>query len=285
MSKAAGTVKKDVEKYFPHDINTRQSREIMKLLLDLSWEGYGIWWAIVEYMHQNQFAVDDESLLAYELRCDVEIIHKIMNNYGLFHVEEGCYISDRILRNLNYREEKSEERVLAAQIKWLLADFRKYYEEEFGTKPVLTKEEVESLKNFYSLIPDLRDKLRDIFYTLHNLKFDTDVNFKPCANWLLSKNNLARLVNGEFGKLKHKKTAKELKEEEKQSKQEQAEIDANNAELQTKMNSIYNKSDAIDFVVVHTLFGAKTIINPIVKPLCQKFDITVKELEDRHACS
>lgn len=279
MAKASSKDKKAVEPFFSHDIGTRQNGSIIKLLMELGWEGYGLWWAIVEYMHRNEFPVTDESVVAYELRSNNAIIHKIMNNYDLFKIENGLYISDRILRNLDYRETKSEQSQEAANIRWLLVAFNKAYEREFGERPVLSTEEVEALKRYDNKIDDFRNKLPDIIYTLKGLKFETDINFKPCANWLLAKNNLARLVHGEFGKLKHRKTEKEIQEEQK--KKEQEEKERNHSDFSEQLEKICNKIDALDLVSNYvTKQSGRLFIMPPLKKLMEKFDITEKEVEE-----
>lgn len=275
---------KIIEPYFSHDISSRQDSAILRLLMKLGWEGYGLFWAIVEYMHKNQFAIEDEPLIAYELRAKQEKIHQIMNDFGLFKKVEGYYISDRILRNLNYVEQKNEDKKQAANVRWLLSTFNKAYLEFFDEEPILSSEEIETLKNYNEKIDDLKGKIRDIIYTLKNLKFDTKSNFKPCANWLLKDNNLARLVNGEFGPLKHKKTQKEIKEEEKQQqiarnqKKEPSELDSKIMALSTReetLNFIFNyyKDSKITF------WGNKAYIIPSLRPVMKRFGITDEELK------
>lgn len=238
----------NVNPFFSHDIGTRQSSEIKKLLIAMGWEGYGLWWAIVEYMHRNPFPIEDETVLAYDLRCDKEKIHQIMNDFGLFEIQEGHYVSNRILRNLNYRNQKSNQTQEAANARWIVATFIKLYEAEFAETPALTPPETKCLKEYARTIDNLKEKLPDILYTLKNLKFKDIPNFKPCANWLLAKNNLARLVNGEFGKLQHKKTEEELQEEKEALAQEEAELNQP-TELELQMAEITNKEEALNLLI------------------------------------
>ena len=274
---------KIIEPFFSHDIGSRQDNSIIRLLIKLGWEGYGLFWAIVEHMHKNPFAVEDESLIAYELRVDEEKIHQIMNDFGLFRVEEGFYISDRILRNLNYVEQKNEDKKQAANVRWLLSSFNKAYVEFFNEEPILSTQEVESLKKYNDKIPELRNKMRDIIYTLKCIKFDTDINFKPCANWLLKDNNLGRLLNGEFGPVKHKKTEKELREE--QRKQREAEQKRNEpSEFEIRMQNIQSREDAMAFIFDHykdkTLLFArnKAMIVPTFRPIMERYGIVDDDL-------
>ena len=253
-------------------------------------EGYGIYWLIVEFMHQNTFIVGEEELLAFKFRVDVEKIKSVMNNFQLFRIEEretdSVYISDRILRNLNYVEQKNEDKKQAANVRWLLSAFNKAYIEFFEEEPILQPSEIECLKKYNEKIPDLKNKLRDIIYTLKGLKFDTDVNFKPCANWLLKDNNLARLLNGEFGKLKHKKTEKELKEEQRKLQLEEQKRNEP-SELELQIERILNKNEALDFIANFyadrkvVINGGRALILPTLRRLTEKFDIAEREVIER----
>ncbi|MBR3654873.1 MAG: hypothetical protein IKN62_05530 [Elusimicrobia bacterium] len=284
--------------YFSHDESASQDGKILKMFRDfrkmskeMSQEelesfvavgAYGIFWRIVEFMHGNNLLVDDIDVLADDLRIDTKFVKQILDDYDLFHIEDDCYISDRIMRNLNKQQAKSENSRVAVQTRWLLSDFDKNYEDVFGKKPILSSEEIEALKKYSSQIEDLREKLPDLIYTLKGLKFETDTKFIPTANWLLKGNNLLRLYNGEFGKLKHKKTAKEIEEEQKKALEKQAEQSKDEIEFTTQINSIYNKSDAIAFIakrIPHNADG-KLFINPSLKPLCEKFDIIDREIKD-----
>jgi CRISPR/Cas system-associated protein endoribonuclease Cas2 len=275
------TEEKIIKPYFSHDYSPRADKKILKLFISMGAEGYGLFWLIIEYMHQNDFAVEDEELLAYDFRTTADKIHKIMNEFDLFYIENGYYMSARVLRNLNYVEQKNEDKRQAANVRWLLSAFNKSYKEFFGSEPILQPNEIESLKKYNEKIPNLREQLRDILYTLKNLKFDTDINFKPCANWLLADNNLARLVNGEFGKLKHKKTAKELKEEQKQLallEQKKNQPD----EIDIKCQAVTNREDAIQLLLenIRPMNNGRLFIIPTYQAVMDRFGISNSEIKE-----
>jgi len=280
---------KIIKPFFSHDYAPLEDKNLLKLFITLGAEGYGIYWLIVEFMHQNTFVVGEEELLAYKIHVDVAKIKRVMNDFQLFHIEERedeereekeyVYISDRILRNLNYVEQKNEDKKEAANVRWLLSAFNKAYVEFFDEEPILEPEEIETLKKYSKKIPDLKEKLRDILYTLRNLKFDTDVNFIPCANWLLKDNNLARLVNGEFGSLKHKETEKEIRARQKQLEAQRAE-EEKPSELELQIERISGKQEAIDYIN-HYYEGKEINVRfmlPQIKDLMKKFDIINKEI-------
>ena len=117
--------------YFSHDYTPLEDKNLLKLFIAKGVEGYGLYWLIVEFMHQNTFAVGEENLLAFKFRTDTEKIKSVMNDFQLFHIEEHedkkIYVSDRIQRNLDYAEEKNKDKKQAANIRWLLAAFNKAY--------------------------------------------------------------------------------------------------------------------------------------------------------------
>lgn len=111
--------------YFSHDIATKSDEKIIRLMFDfrknkkeipehilrelVPLAAYGIYWGIIEYLHENTLKVDELEMLSDVLRVDVEILEKILNNYDLFKIKDGAYISERVLRNLKLQEEKSEK--------------------------------------------------------------------------------------------------------------------------------------------------------------------------------
>lgn len=278
---------KIIRPFFSHDYTPLEDKNLLKLFITMGAEGYGIYWLVVEFMHQNTFIVGEEELLAFKFRVDVEKIKRVMNEFQLFRIEEretdSVYISDRILRNLNYVEQKNEDKKQAANVRWLLSSFNKAYVEFFGEEPILQPSEIESLKKYNEKIPDLKAKLRDIIYTLKNLKFDTKTNFKPCANWLLKDNNLARLLNGEFGKLEHCKTQKEIETEKQMIKQQQQE-DEKPTELQIAIDNVTNKQQALDLIAEFykdkklIMSRNKIVILPTLRILLSKFHISEQEV-------
>lgn len=287
--------------WFEHDENAsndgkilkmfRDFRKLVKTLDDRDKEdlavlgSYAIFWRIAEYMHGDLLAVDEADVIADDLRIDTRFVEMILKDYELFREENGYYISDRVLKNLERRKEKSKKNSDAVNIRWLLYAFNEAYKEFFKEEPVLTSKEIESLKNYAKKIPDLKDKLRDIIYTLSTLKFEkADIKFVPCANWLLKDNNLARIYNGEFGNLKHKPTEKELKE--KQRKEAEIEAERNRpSELEEKCFACSGKAEALSIIKSYyedkekpKVFQGRLMTLPTLKTLLERFDITNKEV-------
>jgi len=282
--------------YFPHDFFADKDEKIEKMFFyyrknidkfqndfiksNFFLASFGLFWLVVQYLHYNSLSLDDLSMLADNFRVDEEFLRSVISDFGLFEIDKtGLIISKRVLKNLDGIFEKSNKNKSAAETRWLLSAFNKAYAEFFGEKPLLQPEEIETLKKYNTQIPDFREKLRDILYTLKELKFDTDINFKPCANWLLKDNHLARLVNGEFGKLKHKPTEKEIKEEQRKQEEEKSEAEMP-TELDLKIQFCETKQEALEIIADYysdkklPIAGKKLVVPPIFKTgLMKKFDI------------
>ena len=277
--------------YFSHDQDARGDDKIKEMFFDFrkvvkgidisdlkalaGISCYTIYWAIVEYMHRNAFYEKDVELMADDLRISPEFVQKVLNDYGLFHNAGEAYISDRVIANLSKQKEKSETNKRAANIRWTMSFYNKAYKAEFGITPVLSDEEIDNLIKYSETIEDFKKILPDILYTLKFIQVSKDIKFNPRSNWLLTKNNLAKVLHGEFGKLRHKKTAKELKAEQDKQAQLQAQLESEDFDL----NSFDSKADALCYIAEH--FRAKNfnILPPYIKALMQKFDITKKDIE------
>lgn len=111
--------------YFSHDIYSRQDPKIRKMLMhyrqtssEKALSAYGLFWHIVEDMHIDNYPVDELDMFADSYRCDVKFLKEILENFDLFHQENGYYISDRVVRNIKEQEEKSKKAKNSAAKRW-----------------------------------------------------------------------------------------------------------------------------------------------------------------------
>lgn len=279
------------ETYFQHDHYARQDPKIKKMLAhfrktdeNTAKASICVFWWVIEDMHTNDYPVTSLEAFADDYRCDINFLKSILEDFDLFRIENDCYVSDRVLKNLEEQEEKAKQKQSAANVRWLLSSFNKAYKEFFKEEPILKPEEIKALKEYSNQIPDLKEKLRDIIYTLKELKFDKNINFKPCANWLLKANNLARLVNGEFGTLKHMKSEDEIKQEQEELKQKKIK-NSKPSELELKIKDITTKEEACNLLITEFDTSKPIFINkgeivgrPLLKKVMKDFNITEKEL-------
>ena len=103
--------------YFSHDYNARNDMKIKKLIIMHGYEGYGLFWALIEDLYQNDNAMLlDYECIAYDLRTSSDIIESIVNDFDLFEVEEDTFDSLSVQRRLLKRIEISEKRANAGRI-------------------------------------------------------------------------------------------------------------------------------------------------------------------------
>lgn len=281
--------------YFSHDQDARGDDKITEMMFAfrklaknlerseleslIPLASYGIYWAIIEYMHRNSFQDKDVELLADTLRIDTKFLMSILEDFRLFGHLDGEYVSNRVLKNLEKQKEKSAKAKKSAEVRWLLQLYERTYKDIFGIKPILGEDEKLKLINYSNAIENFKDILPDILYTLKDIKFDGNVKYNPRSNWLLSENNLTKVLHGEFGKLKHKKTKEEIKAEE-EAKKAEAESKSKPSAIDIEMNSIINKIDAIEFIAKRN-YQHPQFINPSHKDLMKRFDITTAEITTR----
>jgi len=105
--------------YFTHDYNTRNDIKIKKLLARFGLLGYGIFWAIIEELYNNANALPlDYECLAFDLRCEVDVVKSVINDFELFNLEGDTFKSLSVERRLKVREEKSKKAKESANARW-----------------------------------------------------------------------------------------------------------------------------------------------------------------------
>ena len=258
-----------VEPYFSHDVSSRQDRSIILLLDEMGYEGYGLFWAVVEFMHRNKLRVGEERLIAGKEYSDK--VKQVLNDFELFRVEDDEYISDRILRNISKQEEKSKKASAAATAKWAMSALKTAHIEVFGIEPIL--EEVKKFLTYINRIPDLKDRLCDVLYTTQKLKFENKPDFVGSINWLLKETHLTQMLHGGFGEIKSWQKHKEWqKKQEQKDKQGLTDFD---------IDTVGSVVDAKELVLSHSHFDKtknQFIVEPQYVGLIDKFELSRKEL-------
>jgi hypothetical protein len=111
-------MKKDTY-YFSHDYNARTDIKIKRLIAKHGYEGYGLYWAIIEDLYQNANALpmDCESI-AFDLRTNENIVNSIINDFDLFIINDGLFGSLSVQRRLIERDERSSKARDSAFKRW-----------------------------------------------------------------------------------------------------------------------------------------------------------------------
>lgn len=130
--------------YFPHDFNARTDIKIKKLLFKLGYEGYGIFWALVEDLYNNANALPTHyDILAFELRTQSDKVQSVVNDFDLFVVKDGYFSSNSIENRLNDRKEKSVKASMSAKKRWQDANVMRTHSESNAIKERKGKEKKE----------------------------------------------------------------------------------------------------------------------------------------------
>lgn len=108
--------------YFSHDSNARDDEKILAMRIDLGWEAYGLYWALIEmlrdasdYMLKANFKV-----LAFSLHTTPDLLQQIICSYGLFSfTEDGdSFFSHSLTKRMEEKEIVSKKRRASAGNRW-----------------------------------------------------------------------------------------------------------------------------------------------------------------------
>lgn len=169
--------------YFSHDYNTRSDEKIKKLIYEHGFEGYGLYWAIIEELYQNANAMRLEcERIAYELRTDKERIASIINDFDLFVVDGEFFHSKSIEKRLKMRSEKSRKASESAKARWSNANAMRTHSERNAIKESKGKEnKVNVFKE-----PTVKE-IQSEFSELDAQRFH---DFYSSKGWMIGKNKM-----------------------------------------------------------------------------------------------
>jgi len=100
--------------YFPHDYNAKNDPKCQALINDFNYEGYGLYWRIIEIMHEQGGKIKKFPKLydglAYQFNIKKELLVKLieamLHEYELLLQDENYIWSNRVLRNIEERKQK-----------------------------------------------------------------------------------------------------------------------------------------------------------------------------------
>jgi len=101
--------------YFSHDSNSRHDHNILHLRSKYGWEGYGLFWAVVEILRDidgYKYPKRKMSLLAFELQYPAaeQFINDCIHEFELFVEDEDSFWSESLLRRMERCEEICQKR-------------------------------------------------------------------------------------------------------------------------------------------------------------------------------
>ena len=108
--------------YFPHFSNARSDSKILRLRRLLSFEGYAIYFMLLEVLREQtdfKYPLDMIDELCFDFRTEREKVMAVINNFDLFDIDDaGKFFSPKQIFYLMPYIEKSERAKAAAEIRW-----------------------------------------------------------------------------------------------------------------------------------------------------------------------
>ena len=86
------------QSYFSHDIYTRENLKIKKLISTHGMQGYGVFWAVVEFLHNNnnRLSMDELGIVAHDLGVDIKIVESVVKDFKFFVIRKSVISSNRV---------------------------------------------------------------------------------------------------------------------------------------------------------------------------------------------
>ena len=94
--------------YITHDLGARNDPKLMDLQMEMGGQGLGIFWCLVEMLWENGgYIPANYRSIAFALRwCKPAEVEKVVNNFGLFQIEDGQIFSRSALERINHKKDK-----------------------------------------------------------------------------------------------------------------------------------------------------------------------------------
>ena len=187
--------------YFNHDSSARLDIRVIKLRSELSYEGYGLFWAVLEllFTEENKLPVDDYNTIAFGLQCDPNILKRVIEDFDLFSIEDGYFYSRRLNKHLEDINSKSLKAKENANKRWNNATAVRPQCDTSASKSKSSSNSIVKKSNYYNDIsfPDYYDihyakrieqdvnKTKEYHKHLESLGYIKDINnYNGQAKWI-----------------------------------------------------------------------------------------------------
>ena len=148
--------------YFNHDSVARLDIRVIKLRSKLGYEGYGIFWAVLEllFTEENKLCIEDYDSLAFGLQCDPKILKQVIEDFDLFVVEDGCFYSRRLNNHIEEINNKSNKAKQSINKRWNNTNVIRTYNDSNTSK--VNKSKVNKSKSIEERIIDFKKSIQSI---------------------------------------------------------------------------------------------------------------------------
>ncbi len=150
--------------YFNHDSVARLDIRLIKLRSKLAYEGYGIFWAVLEllFTEENKLCVEDYDSLAFGLQCDAKVLKQVIEDFDLFVVEDGCFYSRRLNNHIEEINNKSNKAKESINKRWNNTNVIRTYNDSNTSKVNKSISKVKKSKSIEERIIDFKKSIQSI---------------------------------------------------------------------------------------------------------------------------
>lgn len=107
--------------YFPHFSNARNDRKIRRMIKKQGLESYAVYFMILEVLREQdefKYPMHDIDLLADEFNTTDDMVKNVIEDFGLFKLENGHFFSPRLNEYMTPYLEKKERARNASLKRW-----------------------------------------------------------------------------------------------------------------------------------------------------------------------
>ena len=196
--------------YLQHQSNSFTDIKIIKMRSKLGIESYGIFWALLELLfnEENKLCLDDYTALAFSLQCDADKLKSVIEDFDLFIIEDGCFYSKRLNEHIDTINSKSLKAKENASKRWNNANAKQTQSEPNASivdnskvdKSKVNKR-INEFKNSINQIEGINNKDKGNFFLYWSElnKSGTKQKFELEKTWDLNR-RLKRWSNSSFNK-------------------------------------------------------------------------------------
>lgn len=141
--------------YFSHDSNALTDTKILNMRADYGMEGYGLFWAIIEMLRNEEkyiLVLDKNTYRAIKTltntQLDVEeFINHCIEDYKLFEQKDGTFFSNSLLKRMEEKDKKSTIAREKAMKRWNSNSKAKEKQEQCNSNAVVMQQQCSSNAN------------------------------------------------------------------------------------------------------------------------------------------
>jgi hypothetical protein len=112
--------KDELKEYFRHDYHARNHLKFKNLRMAMGLEGLGIYWCVVEMLYEEGGSIQRAHYdsIAFDLHIDKNKLKNVIEDFGLFAVDEKVFSSPKVIARLKDRRIKSKKASDAIKKRW-----------------------------------------------------------------------------------------------------------------------------------------------------------------------